>query len=709
MQLKKISKSVVKRDHAEKVSGRSIYVADYLADSVLCGKILRSKVAHAKVLKVDVPELPEGYYYVDASDVPGQNGVLIIESETPVYSTGTVQYIGEAIGMICGPDEKTVKQLLSQCNVEYEELEAEVDPRTAKENLYELTSGYGDVDKAFAEADKIYEEEFTTGYQEQVYLETQAIMAEPEEDGRMYVHGSIQDIYYVHDALKPVLGCDDSGLHVKQDMVGGGFGGKEDYPSILAAQVAVAARKCGKPVRCVLERREDMGCTPKRHPSISRYKCAVKNGMITAMDVDIILDGGAYLTLSGLVIARCVFTCMGVYSVPNIRAHGRAVKTNTVPSGAFRGFGGPQIIFAVEMMMDHIARDLGIDAVEFKKKHLVKKDDMTVSQGRYHFNVPLPEMIEQLDEACALIKKRAEYQKEQTGRYRRGIGFSLCLHGIGLNGLTERDLVKAIVKLHKYKDGRVEILAASNEIGQGVLTTFPKIVAEELDLPLEQVIYDLPDTGRVPDSGPTAASRSILIIGRLLRLAAAKLKKEWKDGEEQEVEEHYKYPDYLIPFDPEKNLGDNYHSYAWGANAIEVEVDTYTGVAKVLDACAVFDIGTPIDYNVVIGQLEGGFLQSIGYATMERMKYDKRGYIRNNNFGDYLIPSSMDVPNLKTLLHIEEIPAGPFGANGLGEVPMTGGAPAYLEAVEQALGGVSLHHVPFSMEDVAATIEKEGI
>ena len=704
-----ISKSVVKKDHAAKMSGRAVYVADYPAEDVLCGRVLRSRLAHAEVLGVKIPELPEGYFYVDAKDIPGENRVEIAQDKTsPVFTRGTVQYIGEAIGMLCGPDEKTVRELLGRCEVEYRELEPVTDIRKATEAFAESEAGHGDVEGAFAEADKIYDEEFETGYQEQVYLETQAIMAEPEEDGRMFVHGSIQDVFYVHDALKVVLGCDDSKIHVTQDTIGGAFGGKEDYPSILASQVAVASYKCSKPVRCVLDRREDMECSPKRHPSLIRYRAAVKDGRVTAMDIDIRLDSGGYMTLSDIVLERCVLECIGVYSIPSVHVHGIALKTNTVPCGAFRGFGGPQIIFALEMMMDHIARDLGIDPLEFKANHVAKKGDDTVTLGKYHFDVPIPAMIEELDKAAEYRRKREEYSRPQTGRYRRGIGLALAYHGAGLAGVRERDFANATVRLHKYADGRVEVLAGSNEIGQGVLTTFCKIVAQELEIPLDRVFHEMPDTGRMPNSGPTAATRSIVIVGKLLQRAAARLKDDWAEGEEQEVEEHYRYPDYLIEFDHANMKGDAYPTYVWSVSAIELELDTYTCETRILDACAVFDIGVPIDYNVVIGQLEGGFAQGIGFAYMERMKYDGRGYIRNNNLGDYLIPTTVDIPNLRVLLHDDECQDGPFGANGLGELPLVGGPCAYASAMEQALGGAAINHVPFTVEDVSAALEKEG-
>lgn len=710
----KISQSVVKKDHVPKVSGRSVYVGDYTAARdgrpILTGKILHAKVAHAKVLGVDVPELPEGYFYVDARDVPGDNNVNIVLDDTPVYCRETVEYIGEPIAMICGPDPKVVERLVKECHVRYEELTPVLDLRTADEAFFDYHFGHGDVDQAFAQADKVYDEEFETGYQDQTYLETQGMMAEPEADGKMFVHGSLQCAYYVHGAVSRVLGCGPEGVHILQDVTGGGFGGKEAFPSILGSQVAVAAFKCKAPVRCVFDRREDLEYTSKRHPSLCRYRVAVKNGKVTAMDIDVKFNAGAYSTLSAVVLQRGIIASPGVYNVPNLRVHGWAVKTNTSPCGAYRGFGAPQTFFAVEMMMDHIARDLGVDSLAFKLAHLVKQGDPTSTCGKYHFPVPVRDMVEEVNAASDYRTKRALYDKPQTGRYRRGIGMSLYFHGAGFTGSGERDLIKAVAKLRKYADGTVEILASNGEIGQGLRTTFPKIVANELGLPLEKVFYDHPDTARVPDSGPTVASRSLMVVGELLRRAAIKLREQWQDGVEQEVEERFHQPDYQIPFSLEEFRGDAYPTYSWAVNAIEVEVDTYTGISRILGAYGSFDVGTPMDYNIVMGQMEGGFLQGIGYASIEKMDYDDKGRIRNNSFSDYLIPTTKDVPNLKCMLHVEKFPDGPYGAKGAGELPLVGAPGAYVEAVEQALGrSVSLHHAPFTAEDTMKIIMKEGI
>lgn len=708
--MRPISQSVVKKDHEPKITGTSLYVGDYDNEGVLTGKFLRSKVARAKLISVKVPPLSEGYFYIDRNDVPGDNNVNIVMDDTPVYARETVEYIGEPIAMVVGPDGKKVDEILSSIEVTYEELTPVLDIRKSETVFFDYEFGKGDMEKAFAEADKIYIEEFTTGYQDQTYLETQGMMAVPEKDGKMFVHGSLQCAYYVHGAVMRALGCGPADVHILQDVTGGGFGGKEAFPSILGCQVAVAAKKANAPVRIIFDRREDLEFTSKRHPSLCTYKVAVKDGKVTAMDIDVKFNSGAYTTLSAVVLQRGIICANGIYNVENLHVRGRALKTNTTPTGAYRGFGAPQTFFAVEMMMDHIAKDLGEDSLEFKEKHLVKQGDGTSTSGIYHFPVPVPDMINEIDAVCDFRRKHKEYALPQTGRYRKGIGMSMYFHGAGFTGSGERDIIKAVCRLHKYPDGTVEILASNGEIGQGLRTTFPKIVAKELNLPLEKVYYNHPDTARVPDSGPTVASRSLMVVGELLRRCAIKLRESWVDGEDQIAEEHFKEPDFVIPFYLDKFQGDAYPTYAWGVNAIEVEIDTYTGLTKILGAYGSFDVGTPMDYNIVMGQMEGGFLQGIGYASMEYMDYDSKGRIRNNSFSDYLIPTAADIPNLKCMLHVEEYPDGPYGAKGAGELPLVGAPGAYVEAMEQALGGkVSLNHAPFTPEDTMKVIMKEGI
>ena len=705
--MERIGTRVVKREHEGKVTARSLYVADYPMDGVLSGRLLRASIARGRVVEVEVPPLPEGYYYVDARDVPGKNSVHIILDDVPVFSEGSVSYYGEPIAMLCGPDETEVLRLRDACRVRYEEQEPVLDFRRAEESFSDYEYGRGDTERAFAEADRVFCEEFETGYQEHACLEPLGMMAVPEADGRLLVHGSMQCAWSVHDALVPALGCGKEDVHVQQDVTGGGFGGKETFPSALACQVAVAARKTGRPVRCVFDRREDMAFSPKRHPSVTRCRMAVRSGRVTALEIDIRLNAGAYATLSGDVLELAIGSAPGVYAVENLRVRGRAIRTNTPPCDAFRGFGAPQACFAIETMMSHAASELGQDPLAFKQAHLVRQGDLTPTDGVFHDPVPLPALIRQVTEACDYSAKRKAYRRPQTGRFRRGIGLSLWCHGGGLDGETER-LMASEVRLRKYADGRVEILAASGDIGQGIHTTLPKIVAREMNIPPEQVIFRLPDTARVPNSGTTSASRNVMVVGELVRRAAADLKTKWIDGREQEAEARYAEPEDRILFDLERFHGDLFAAFSWAAWAVEAEIDTLTGVPRILGVWSAVDVGQSIDDGILAGQLEGGVVQGLGYAFLEKMTCDDRGRIRDVSFSDYLIPTAADIPELKCMLHEEPWHGGPFGAKGAGEIPLVGAPAAYIAAVEQAMGGAKLHHLPFTAEDILLALEKES-
>lgn len=697
-----ISKPVKKKDHDAKISGRALYVDDLLLDNMLYGKLLRSARAKARILSISRPELPDGYFIADKNDVPGVNRVQIVLDDTPVYAEDIVEYVGEPVLMVVGPDINEVRRIMESIVIEYEELDPVIDMSKSATVFFNYNYSKGDVDKAFEEADRIFEETFRTGYQEQAYLETQGIVAYPR-DGRMTVRGSMQCPYYVHGAVQKAMGCNKEDVQVIQDVTGGGFGGKEAFPSILACQTAVAAKKANKPVKVVFDRREDMEFTSKRHPSICKYKAAVKDGRITGMDIDVMYNSGAYTTLTPVVLQRGLICSSGVYHLDNLRVTGRAVKTNTIPCGAFRGFGGPQTFFAVEMMMDHVAKELGFDSLEFKEKHMTKQGDPTSTGGRYHFHVPLPEMIERLDKLSDYRAKRKKYGN-QSGRCRKGVGMSLAFHGCGFTGSGERDLIKAVTRIRKNADDTVEILASNTDMGQGVKTTFSKIVADTLGISYDRVLIENPDTDKVPDSGPTVASRSLMTVGELLRRAAERLRKEWKPGEVQVIEERFTQPDFVIPFSLDDFKGDAYPTYSWSANAVEVEVDTFTGTAEVLGAWGVYDVGVPVDMNVIQGQMQGGLLQGIGYSSMEQMDCNNKGIIRNNSLSDYIIPTSADVPILVTDIINNPYSHGPYGGKGAGELPLVGVAPAYIEAMENALD-TKINTVPFTQEDTMRVLQ----
>lgn len=696
---KDISKSVEKKDHKMKMSGKAEYIADMKFADMLYGGIVRSSIAHGMVKEIRLPKLPDGYFCIDASDIPGENHLKVITSEQPVFADQEVKYIGEAIMMLAGPDKKQVEELVKQVEIIYEEKEAVLSLEAATQAAVSYAYHKGDVKKAFAEAEQIIEETFYTGYQEQAYIEPQGVVGVyDKEKKKITVYGSMQCPYYIRDAVMQTMNLDAEHVQIVQAVTGGGFGGKEDYPSLIGCQAAVAAAKTGHPVQLIHNRREDMSVTPKRHPAKLVYRAALnKKNEITAIEADIKLDAGAYPGLSSVVLQRSLIAAVGVYHIENLEIRGAAMLTNLVSNGAYRGFGAPQSFFAIESLMNHIAKRIGVTPLELRKQYFVKQGDATSTNGKFHHYVSIPDMITKAEEMSDYSKKYKQYAKPQTGRYRRGIGMSVFLHGCGFTGSSEKDFIKSKVKLVKNEDDTVEILASNTDIGQGLKTTFSKIVAQLLEIPLTQVIIVNPDTDRVPNSGPTVASRSLMIVGKLLERAAKRMKEVWVPGEHMEIIENYQHPD-LIPWDIDTFQGDAYPTYSYGLNVVEVETDTLLATTKLLGVWGVFDVGKAIDENIMRGQAEGGMLQGLGYGSMEKME-NVNGHIRQNSFTDYMIPTAMDTVPFGIAFIDNPYEGGPFGAKGAGELTLIGTAPAYEAAVEQAIGK-DMYMIPVTPERV---------
>ncbi len=422
-------------------------------------------------------------------------------------------------------------------------------------------------------------------------------------------------------------------------------------------------------------------------------------GAILGMDIDTRLNAGAFETCSAVVLQRAVFTATGAYDIPNVRVRGRAFATNIVPSDAFRGFGAPQAIFAIEMHMDHLARRAGADPVDYRRRYFQKKGSRTVTGGTVRDEVLLPSMVDRVLQVSGYRQKRAARARG------RGIGVSIFSHGCAFTGSGERDLIKARVGLRKHADGTVRILAAGVDMGQGLLTTFRKVVAGTLSLPIERVLYDRADTDLVPDSGPSCASRSIMIVGFLLQKAAEKLKGRWKDGEEQEVSEDYRHPPHLA-WDPDRLHGDAYPTWGWGVNAVEVSVDPVTFEVRTENAWTVYDVGYPVDRLIVEGQAHGGMNQALGFAGLESLEM-RDGSFLQASMADYCIPTSLDFPSTHTELVENPYPFGPFGAKGAGEVVFDGGAPAFALAVQDALG-LDVHQLPLTPERIMGLARAAG-
>ena len=675
--MKDISKTIKKVDSDDKSSGKSKYISDYKIDGMLQAITVRSKHQKAKIINRKYPVLEEGYYIIDHTDIPGVNFVKMIFDDMPVFAVDQVNYYLEPIALVIGPDKEKVLDIVNMIEIEYEVLTPLYEYTNSAIN-YNFTKG--NIEQAKKDSEFEIEYTYNTPYQEQLYIEPQGMIGYFEDD-QVTLVGSIQCPYYVRDAVISILDSKEEYVRVKQATVGGAFGGKEEFPSLIACHLAIAVHKIKKPIKLVYEREEDMETTTKRHPATITLKAYMKDNQILGIGSNVGIDAGAYIGLSGVVLSRALIACTGVYTINNLEINGDVFLTNTVPNGAFRGFGAPQMLFAIEMFIHHIAKELNVEPLTLRKDYLAKQNDSTSTSGTFRDPIIMPEMLEKVLKESDYIRKEKEYKKEDS---LKGIGMSWFLHGCGFTGSGEATHINAVVKLEKDINDIVTILIAAVDMGQGVKTTMIKIVSNILDIPLENVKYNHPDTNLVPDSGPTVASRTIMIVGGLVARAAKQLKENWKDKEYQLITEKYKQPSY-IKWDEDKFHGDAYPAYSWGINIIEVEVDKNTYEVTVKEGWSVYDVGKAIDEQIILGQADGGQLQGIGYGYLEVMNAVD-GKIQQKNVTDYIIPTSVDAPPLHTYLMDNPYPLGPYGAKGAGELTLVGGAPAVALAVEHAIG-----------------------
>lgn len=706
-----INKTIKRVDAKDKIEGRVKYLCDLDFKDLVYAKTLRSSRPRAKILSIDVPKLPHGYHIVDKHDVLGKNRVEIIFDDQPFFAEDVVNYIGEPILLVVGPNKEVILDIISSIKVNYQDMDPILNIEEAesgtKNPLYKKNNCFadyqytkGNIDEIINQSTNFIEDEYKTGYQEHVYLETQGMIGKYEND-KVTIYGSMQCPFYIKNAVEQGLGWDEKRVRIIQTPTGGGFGGKEDYPSLIAGHVAFAAVKVKKPVQLLLDREEDISFTTKRHPSLIKIKTYFdSNNKIIARDIDIKLDAGAYAGLSSVVLQRAMFSITGVYNIPNLKVRGRAFSTNNVVSGAFRGFGAPQAFFAIEMHMENIANKVGINSLELKKKYLLKKGDTSSTQGLFQYDISLNEIIDEI-EKISNYKKRYEKKPKKKNKL-KGVGCSLFYHGCGFTGSAEQKLIKSKIKLRKHANGIVEIIVSSVEMGQGVSTTLRKIVAQVLEIPIEKITYNNPDTDKVPDSGPTVASRTIMIVGKLLEDGARDMKKIWNKYPEFEVEKIYKHPQNM-KWDDEKLKGNTYQAYSWGANMVEVEIDPVAYEINVTGIWAVYDIGKAIDEKIVQEQIEGGIIQGLGHGTIEVMKV-KNGMLLQKNMTDYIIPTSKDFPNIKSKLIENPYEHGPFGAKGLGELTFVGAPVAIALAVQNALG-IPIKQIPVTPEYLMEVME----
>src|SRR5881296_1885025 len=699
---KVIGRPVPRKEGLDKVTGRAQYVDDLTFPGMIHGVTVRSEIPRGKILRIEYgPGIPWNEFIIaTAADIPGKNAVSLILDDQPCLAIQVINHAEEPVFLLAHPDRYVLERARFAVRIVTEPLPAVF---TIDESMSGKTTVWGEdnifksyvlekgnVDAAWPKADYIIEGDYETGAQEQLYIENNGVIAVANPHDGVTVWGSMQCPYYVQKALMTIFGLPAEKTRIIQTETGGGFGGKEEYPSMIAGHAALLSLKSGKPVKLIYDRAEDMAATTKRHPSRTRHRTAVtKDGKLLAMDIDFAIDGGAYATLSSVVLSRGTIHAAGPYSCPNVRIRSRAYATNHPPRGAFRGFGAPQSIFALERQMNRVSAAVGLRPEEFRRRNFLQTGDTTATGQVIREKVDLAGLLGRALEASSYQIKKEQFAAQNRGKQavRKGIGFATFMHGAGFTGSGEQHL-KSVVGVEATAGGRVRILVASTEIGQGTQTILSQIAAETLGLNYEDIEIAPPDTASVPNSGPTVASRTCMIVGKLVESASVGLKQSLiqagllaggytadafraacrsyiaKFGALRSFSQYEAPPG--IRWDDERYQGEAYAAFSWAAYVAEVSVDMTTCEIRVDDFVALQEVGRVIHPVLAKGQIEGGVAQGIGYAICEHV-VSKNGRMINNQMTNYVMPTAVDLPPIRVFFEENPYSYGPAGAKGLGE------------------------------------------
>ena len=764
----------LRKEGAAKVLGQARYIDDLALPGMWHGATIRSTIARGRIRAIHFADsIPwSDFTIIRAADIPGENTIVHLGKDHPCLADPLINHPEEPILLLAHPSRAALLAARAAITIEYDELpgiftiedsEAAATrflkhgdtsgiiwhgehgtspnalghaPNTFKTYLMRK-DGNAVPEEVWAAADFIVEETYTTGAQEQLYIEPNGVIAEAHRasDGTLAsvtVQGSLQCPFYVVHALSLVFKLPQEKCRVIQVETGGAFGGKEDFPSVIGSHAALLAWKSGHPVKLVYDRAEDMVATTKRHPSRTHFKAAVsREGKLLAAEIDFAIDGGAYATLSPVVLSRGTIHAPGPYHWPFLEVRAKAVATNVPPHGAFRGFGAPQSVFALERHMDRIAAVVGISPEELRRRNFLTTGDCTATGQLLTDPVDMDALLTRALAEANYHQLRdvfARTNADPANPIKRGLGFATFFHGAGFTGSGERRLDSEVQVYLDLKTGNPGLLVSSTEFGQGTNTILCQVAAETLGIPYELTYIHPVDTQRVPNSGPTVASRTAMIVGKLVERACLQILDKLRThaclptphtpedyrraavryGEEfGELHECVRYQSPAdIFWDDATYSGEAYPAYAWAVYVAEVAVDTRTYTATVTSFHALQEVGRVLHPALARGQIEGGVAQGIGYALYEKCVYAD-GLLRNNQMTNYIMPTSADLPPIH--VHFAEVPCihGPGGAKGIGELPMDGPAPAILNAIEHALG-VSFTAIPLLPEDIFARLTRSS-
>jgi xanthine dehydrogenase D subunit len=751
-EFKWIGRPIPRRDAYEKATGATKFASDFFLPGMLWAGVLRSEYPHALIKRIDTSKA-KALAGVEAvlthEDVPMANnnryGTLL--RDRPVLCDDKVRYIGDPLAIVVAKSVEKVNEAIALIKVEYEPLLVVSDPlqalRPDSQKVHENGNicrktriSFGDVEAAFEKAAVIVENTYRTGSPIHSYLEPEAGVAYLDKKGTLTLLAGGQGPYKDKLEICETLGIPEEHVRVITPPVGGAFGGKDDVTVQL--HLALAVIKTGKPVKLVWTREESCIAGLKRHPSIIRMKtAAASDGTLTANKVEIIYDTGAYAVLGPTVLDVAIENCSGPYRIPNIDIEGELVYTNNHVASAFRGFGAPQVMFAIESQMNILAERLGFDPIEFRLKNALRKGDIGPFGNKLEGGVGISEALEKARNHNLWMNK-TKYKSDNRPWIKRGIGFAAAIKGYTLGALPD----KGAAKIEVMEDGKFFVKVGTTEIGQGMSTVFAQIAAEALKCNFNEVSVIFADTLQTPDTSVTSASRQTYIGGNAIIRAAQKVldlllesaSKEFDEPKEEleawssevvsrKTGRRISYariaktirlrnlPTEIVGiFDVPRaepiqgSLEIPHLFYMFGCALALIEVDTLTGTVKVVKLVSIPDAGRVINPQTFEGQIEGAGVQGIGYAITEEAKIEK-GMLKTPNFSTYLIPTIMDAPDIEVIVVESEEETGPFGAKGIGEIGLVPIAPAVINAIYNATG-TRLYEVPATPERVYWALKK---
>lgn len=753
-----IGKSYKRPDGPDKTTGKTKFITDIKIDNMVYGHPVYSSIPFGKIKSIDISETKNSDSFCDvffADDVPGENQIGVILKDQPLFAEKIVRFIGDSMGIAIAESESAAKRCADKVKIEYEKFDPYFsinESKSATNNFIhknniacEHQSIKGDIEKGFAQAKHIIEADFKTPVQEHYYLEPQGIIAIPKPDG-IEIHGSLQCPYYIQKAVATVLGIDLNKVVVIQSPTGGAFGGKEDIPSELAARAAVAAMRLQRPVKMIYNRRDDVQLTSKRHPFQMHYKVGVSgDGKLLSAEIKLEESAGAYATLSSVVSYRSTMQAMGPYVIPNIKVKSISYYTNLPPNGAFRGFGSPQATFGHERMMDIIAEKIGMDPVEFRLKNVLRPGDTTMTNHKLTASVGAKETI-------VRAAKTAHWNHRRNGvnnneRYLYGIGIGASHYGNCL-GAAGWHMDGAGTNIQLNRDGTVSVAYGLIDMGQGAITVVTQMTAAALGIDPQRITVLPTDTRNVPDSGPSVASRNVVMTGNAIRDAANKLLPILKSAAAEmlncrpdsikiendcavslDTDEKVSFGELIeyfyktktthlfttpplhqtgwwhtpkLDYNAETGQGEAYFTYSYATHIAKVRIDKLTGLVKVEKVWAAHDVGKAINPAGIEAQVEGGVAQGIGYALTENFKMHD-GIVLTDNLSTYLLPTALDISKVETIIVENPEPLGPWGAKGIGEPAIIPTAAAIANAVSNAIGK-PVNEIPISPERVLALL-----